>query len=101
LVEFSNYVVGERAPYLGETRLTVGGSTWKGLYRLAIEALIGREVLTNRRRGTGGGAVGSMRPPLSLPRLLQVLLEEGPHPPAVGFTVGEVGVAVAGSLQQP
>lgn len=44
MVEFSNYVVGERAPYLGETRLTVGESTWKGLYRLAIEALIGREV---------------------------------------------------------
>lgn len=50
MVEFSNYVVGERAPYLGETRLTVGESTWKDLYRLAIEALIGRE----RCERTGG-----------------------------------------------
>ncbi len=44
LVVFSSYEVKERAPYLGETKLTVGEPTWKSLYRESVEALVGQEV---------------------------------------------------------
>ena len=44
LVVFSSYTVKERAPYLGETRLTVGEPTWKALDRETVETLVGQEV---------------------------------------------------------
>ncbi len=44
LVVFSSYEVKERAPYLGETKLTIGEPTWKTLDRESVEALVGREV---------------------------------------------------------
>jgi hypothetical protein len=44
LVVFSSYEVKERAPYLGETRLTIGEPTWKTLDREAVEALVGQAV---------------------------------------------------------
>ena len=44
LVVFSSYEVKERAPYLGETRLTVGEPAWKTLDRESVEALVGQEV---------------------------------------------------------
>jgi hypothetical protein len=44
LVVFSSYAVRERAPYLGETRLTIGEPTWKPLDRETVEALVGQEV---------------------------------------------------------
>jgi hypothetical protein len=44
LVVFSSYEVEERAPYLGETKLTTGEPTWKILDRKAVEALVEREV---------------------------------------------------------
>ncbi len=44
LVVFSSYEVKERAPYLGETRLTVGEPAWKTLDRGSVEALVGQEV---------------------------------------------------------
>ncbi len=44
LVVFSSYEVEERAPYLGETKLTIGEPTWKSLDRKAVEALVEREV---------------------------------------------------------
>ena len=44
LVVFSSYEVKERAPYLGETRLTIGEPVWKTLDRESVEALVGREV---------------------------------------------------------
>ncbi len=44
LVVFSSYEVKERAPYLGETRLTLGEPAWKSLDRVSVEALVGEEV---------------------------------------------------------
>ena len=44
LVAFSSYEVKERAPYLGERRLTIGEPTWKSLDRRSVEALVGRGV---------------------------------------------------------
>ena len=45
LVVFSSYEVKERAPYLGETGLTIiGEPTWKTLDRQSVEALVGQEV---------------------------------------------------------
>jgi hypothetical protein len=44
LVVFSSYEVRERAPYLGETRLTIGEPVWKALDRESVEALVGDEV---------------------------------------------------------
>jgi hypothetical protein len=44
LVVFSSYEVKERAPYLGETRLTLGEPVWKRLDRESVEALVGDEV---------------------------------------------------------
>jgi hypothetical protein len=44
LVVFSSYEVKERAPYMGEVRLTVGEPTWKKLDRESVEALVGQEV---------------------------------------------------------
>jgi len=44
LVVFSSYEVKERAPYLGETKLTIGEPTWKTLDRESVEARVGREV---------------------------------------------------------
>ena len=44
LVVFSSYDVKERAPYLGETRLTIGKPTWNSLNRESVEALIGEKV---------------------------------------------------------
>jgi hypothetical protein len=44
LVVFSSCEVRERAPYLGETRLTIGEPTWKSLDHETVEALVGQEV---------------------------------------------------------
>ncbi len=44
LVAFSGYEVREKAPYLGETKLTIGEPTWKKLDRESVEALVGEEV---------------------------------------------------------
>jgi hypothetical protein len=44
LVVFSSYAVRESAPYLGETRLTIGEPTWKTLDREIVETLVGQEV---------------------------------------------------------
>jgi hypothetical protein len=44
LVVFSSYEVKERAPYLGETRLTIGEPVWKPLDRESVEALIGEDL---------------------------------------------------------
>jgi hypothetical protein len=44
LVVFSSYEVKERAPYLGETRLTIGEPTWKTLDRESVETLVGQAV---------------------------------------------------------
>ncbi len=44
LVAFSSYGVTERAPYLGETRLTLGEATWKRITRGMVEVLLGGEV---------------------------------------------------------
>jgi hypothetical protein len=44
LVVFSSYEVKERAPYLGERRLTIGEPVWKTLDRESVEALVGHEV---------------------------------------------------------
>jgi hypothetical protein len=44
LVVFSSYEVKERAPYLGETRLTIGEPVWKTLDRESVEALVGQAV---------------------------------------------------------
>jgi hypothetical protein len=44
LVVFSSYEVKETAPYLGETKLTIGEPTWKSLDRESVEALVGQEV---------------------------------------------------------
>ena len=44
LVVFSSHEVKERAPYLGETRLTLGEPRWNSLDRESVEALIGEEV---------------------------------------------------------
>jgi hypothetical protein len=43
-VAFSSYEVRERGPYLGETRLTLGGATWKRITRGMVEVLVGGEV---------------------------------------------------------
>ncbi len=43
LVDFSGYEVTERGPYLGETRLTLGGATWKRITRGMVEVLVGGE----------------------------------------------------------
>ena len=42
---FSSYEVKERAPYLGETRVTMGEPSWKSLERETVEALEGQAVL--------------------------------------------------------
>jgi hypothetical protein len=44
LVDFSSYEVRERAPYLGETRLSLGEATWKRITRGVVEVLVGEEV---------------------------------------------------------
>ena len=45
LVVFSSYEVKERAPYLGETRLTIGEEPiWKTLDRESVEALVEQKV---------------------------------------------------------
>src|SRR5215207_424685 len=44
LVAFSTYEVKERAPYMGETRLSVGEATWKRITRGMVEVLVGEEV---------------------------------------------------------
>ena len=44
LVVFSSYEIKEWAPYLGETRLTIGEPTWKTLDREIVEILVGQEV---------------------------------------------------------
>ena len=41
LVVYSGYVVTERAPYLGETRVWIGGATLKPLDRASVELLGG------------------------------------------------------------
>jgi hypothetical protein len=41
LVIFSTYEITERAPYLGESRYTIGEPTWKRLDRASVETLIG------------------------------------------------------------
>jgi hypothetical protein len=44
LVVFSSYEIRERAPYLGETRLTVGEPTWKTPDRETVETLVGQKL---------------------------------------------------------
>ena len=44
LVVFSSYEVKERAPYTGETKLTVVEPAWKTLDRGSVEALVAQEV---------------------------------------------------------
>ena len=44
LLTFSSYEVTERAPYLCETRLSVGEAKWKGITRGMVEALVGMEM---------------------------------------------------------
>ena len=44
LVVFSSWEVKESAPYLGETKLTLGEPRWKSLDRESVEALVGEEV---------------------------------------------------------
>ena len=44
LVVFSSYEVKERAPNLGERRLSIGEPVWKRLDRESVEALVGEEV---------------------------------------------------------
>jgi hypothetical protein len=44
LVVVSSYEVKARAPYLGETRLSIGEPTWKTLDRESVEALLGQAV---------------------------------------------------------
>jgi hypothetical protein len=44
LVVFSSWEVKESAPYLGETRLTLGEPRWKNLDRESVEALVGEAV---------------------------------------------------------
>ena len=44
MVVFSGYEAKERAPYMGETRLTVGEPAWKTLDRESVEALVREEV---------------------------------------------------------
>jgi hypothetical protein len=43
LVTFSSYEVKERAPYMSETRLSVGEATWKRITRGMVETLVGGE----------------------------------------------------------
>jgi hypothetical protein len=44
LVVFSSYEVTERAPYLGETRQSIGDATWKALDRTTVEVMVGAKV---------------------------------------------------------
>ena len=44
LVVFSSYEAKESAPYLGETRLTLGEPRWKTFDRESVEALVGEGV---------------------------------------------------------
>jgi hypothetical protein len=44
LVVFSSYKVEERAPYLGETRASIGDATCKRLDRATVEVLVGGKV---------------------------------------------------------
>ena len=44
MVIFSSYEVTEKAPYLGETSLTIGEPTWKTLDRETVEILVELEV---------------------------------------------------------
>jgi hypothetical protein len=44
LVVVSSYEVIERAPYLRETRLSVGEPAWKALDRKSVEVLVGQGV---------------------------------------------------------
>ncbi len=43
-VVFSSYELKERAPYVGETRLSIGEPTWKRLDRKSVEALVGEKI---------------------------------------------------------
>ena len=44
LVVFSSHKVGERAPYLGETRARIGAATWKRIDRVSVEVLVDGKV---------------------------------------------------------
>jgi hypothetical protein len=44
LVVFSSYEVMEKAPHMGEVRLTLGEAEWKPLSREMLETLVGGEV---------------------------------------------------------
>jgi hypothetical protein len=44
LVVFSSYEVKERAPYMGERKITLVEPTWKTLDRKSVVALVGHEV---------------------------------------------------------
>jgi len=44
LVAFSSYEVKERAPYMGETRLSLGEATWKRITSGMVEVLVGGEL---------------------------------------------------------
>jgi hypothetical protein len=44
LVMFASYEVRKRAPYLGETRLTIGERIWKSLDRKSVEQFVGQAI---------------------------------------------------------
>jgi hypothetical protein len=44
LVAFSSYEVRERAPYIAETRLSLGEAPWKRITRDMVETLVGAKV---------------------------------------------------------
>jgi hypothetical protein len=44
LVDFCSYEVVKRAPYLGETRASIGDATWKRLDRTSVELLVSDKV---------------------------------------------------------
>ncbi len=87
LVVFSSYKVTEQAPYLGETRLTIGEPSWKSLDREAVEGSnrtgrVGTVTVSVRKRdvparlsdtrrfsyGKGHGTFHSLRRTLTRPR---------------------------------
>jgi ABC-type microcin C transport system permease subunit YejE len=43
LVDFASYEVKEKAPYMGEVRLTLGEANWKELDREIVKTLVGGE----------------------------------------------------------
>ena len=48
LVVFASYEVKERAPYLGETKLTIGEASWKPITRGMVEVLVCATLSTDK-----------------------------------------------------